>query len=83
MMLLTSAVLAATNINRQLREEDEAYRQELQRAEGHQGEAKEQELLVEFYTEDGRSLIEEFVVEVFVYGSEDSKFLSYEYTIEE
>ena len=78
--LLSSAIMAAANINRQTRELDEKYNEELNAVEGRtEGVSKtEKDVVISFQPADGSSAYTEDAT-VIVYGDEDSAFLSYDY----
>lgn len=81
MMFLTTSVMASVNINKQNREADEAFAEELKYAESRistEGfEAESKELLVDFQT------VEDVRVDVTVYGGAESALISYEEEVSE
>lgn len=84
-LLLSTAVLASSKINQQTREMDEKYQSQLQEAEGlEENAAKENVMLtITFGAVEGETVYESKTVEVTLYGSEESQFLSYDYASEE
>lgn len=80
MGMLCNAVMAATNINRQTRELDEKYSDELNAVEGMADDITktEKELVISFQPADGSPVYAENAT-VTVYGDEDSAFLAYDY----
>ena len=86
MSLLCSAVMAASNINMQTRELDEAYEDELNAVEGMDDSVKKstnQSLVITFYP-DGQSSYSVYTSEidgssVTIYAEDDGEFLSYDY----
>lgn len=79
MALLTSAVLAATNINHKLREADESFRSQLEEVECKEVEAESGKIEISFYDPDGVLVEELEPVDVAVYESSDGTFYFYEY----
>lgn len=75
-MLLTTSIMAAANINRMNREADDAFNEELRYAEGHISEegfeAESKELLVDFQS------FKDVRVDVEIYGGTESSLISYE-----
>lgn len=81
MGLLTTCVMAATNINEETRAMDEKYSTELQIAEGLMEEgytAKEVFLSIRFEKGVGNAERNKSV-KVTLYGADDSSFISYQY----
>lgn len=78
--LLSSAIMAATNINKQTRELDKKYSDELNAVEGRSDDVRKTSgtIVITFKPSDGSS---EYVksATVTVYGEEDGAFLAYEY----
>lgn len=80
MGILCTAVMAATNLNKQTREMDEKYNAELRAVEGLESTTYKttKQLTITFKPEDGTSNYIEYA-DVELYGSAESAFLSYEY----
>lgn len=76
MMLLTTSIMAAANINKLNREADDTFNEELKYAEsrieeeGYEAESKE--LLIDFQS------LDDVRVDVEVYGGAESRLISYE-----
>ena len=78
--LISGAVTASANINRQTRELDKKYADELNAVEGMSDgiSTSEKDVVISFQPKDGsQSYTEE--AKVTVYGDENSTFLSYDY----
>ena len=84
-MMLATAVLAATNVNKQTNEADQKYQSQLKAVEGMEESIKKEDVNVSitFSSTDGAAIYESTTTEVILYGDEDSQFLSYEYSSEE
>ena len=78
--LLSSAIMAAANINKQTRELDQKFSDELNAVEGRTDEVTktDKNLVISFQPADGTSAYTENAT-VTVYGDEDGAFLSYDY----
>ena len=79
--LIYSAVLSATNINKQTRALDDKYNSELNEVEGLSEDMKQlipQNVVISFYVED-IEMEEPVEKPVIMYGDDESVFLSYEY----
>ena len=80
-LLLSTAVMTATNINTKTREADEKYQSELKAVEGLETYAPEATatLSVTFHTMDGATIYESTSAQIVMYGSAEGSFLSYDY----
>lgn len=79
--LIYSAVMAATNINKQTRELDDKYNAELNAVEGLADDVKqfgEKNVVISFFVNDVE-IEDPIEAQVTIYGDEDSAFLSYDY----
>ncbi|MBQ8519493.1 MAG: prepilin-type N-terminal cleavage/methylation domain-containing protein [Agathobacter sp.] len=76
MLLLTTSIMAAANINKATREADESFAEELKYAEGRKAdderEVVQEELLIEFQS------FQDVRVDVEVYGGTESLLISYD-----
>ena len=80
-LLLSTAVMTATNINTKTREADEKYQSELKAVEGLETHAPvaTATLSVTFHTMDGATIYESTSAQIVMYGSAEGSFLSYDY----
>lgn len=84
-MMLATAVLASTNINKQTSEADQKYQSQLKEVEGLDESIKKEEvrLSITFSSPDGAATYESATAKVLLYGEDESQFLSYEYLSQE